>query len=239
MADDIRGNGWEDSTKAWVKQVDEKDVNRKLVLDKVVLPLCSGSAKGIDVGCGEGRFTRMLKGQGVDAVGLDYTTGLIETAKARDPKGHYIRANAEQIPFKDNLFDLVVSYLVLIDVIDFRKAISEMVRILQPGGKLVVANLSSFITTSANGWLKDENGAKICFPVDHYLEERGDIVSWADITILNYHRPLEAYMKSYLDNGLRLEFFSEPGPTKEESQTDPLLADLRRMPYCNVMVWRK
>ena len=52
------------------------------------------------------------------------------------------------MPFPGASFDLVVSYLTLIDIADFRLALQEMVRVLQPGGTLLIANLNSFVTAT-------------------------------------------------------------------------------------------
>ena len=46
-------------------------------------------------------------------------------------------------------FDLVVSYLTLVDIADFRTAIGEMTRVLKPGGALLIANLTGFTSACA------------------------------------------------------------------------------------------
>jgi ubiquinone/menaquinone biosynthesis C-methylase UbiE len=56
-------------------------------------------------------FCRMLKSQGVEVVGIDSTPALIAAARNRDVRGTYLEAPAERLPFRDEAFDLVVSYL--------------------------------------------------------------------------------------------------------------------------------
>ena len=111
------------------------DFGRRYVLDPIMLPraLLRSPKKALDVGCGEGRFWRMLRGHGVGVTGIDPTPALLEAARARDPEGTYLEAAAEHLPFDDNAFDLVVSYLSLIDIPDVQAAISEMARVLNPG----------------------------------------------------------------------------------------------------------
>ena len=70
----------------------------------------------LDVGCGEGRFCRMLNARGVEAVGVDPTSALIAVARTRDTCGSYVEGIAERLPFRERAFDLVVSYLSLIDI---------------------------------------------------------------------------------------------------------------------------
>ncbi|HTL28869.1 MAG TPA: methyltransferase domain-containing protein, partial [Tepidisphaeraceae bacterium] len=60
-------------------------------------------------------------------------------------------------PFADGAFDLVVSYLSLVDIPGLDRAISEMARVLRPGGALLVANLASHNT--AGHWLRDASGS--------------------------------------------------------------------------------
>jgi SAM-dependent methyltransferase len=145
-------NGWQLSSDAWIADMGEQgDFGRRYVLDPIMLPraLARKPRKALDVGCGEGRFCRMLKKHRIDVTGVDPTPGLLEAASARDAEGTYLEATAERLPFTDKAFDLVVSYLSLIDIPDIRAAIQEMARVLAPGGALLIANLNSFNTRAA------------------------------------------------------------------------------------------
>src|SRR5215475_14411302 len=107
--------GWDNSAQAWIESMGEGgergDWGRQHVLDPVMMArVKEGRFKtAIDVGCGEGRFCRMLKAAGVRATGIDPTRQLLETARQRDPDGDY-RGRAEQLEFAASSFDLVVSY---------------------------------------------------------------------------------------------------------------------------------
>jgi SAM-dependent methyltransferase len=233
-------NGWESSAQAWIESVGERgDWGREHVLDPVMLDrVGSGRFRSVlDVGCGEGRFCRMLKAAGVAAVGIDPTPQLLETARRRDPAGDYRSGRAENLAFAAGSFDLVVSYLTLIDIPDFRAAIGEMARVLKPGGSLLIANLTSFTSAGAEqGWVEDGDGRPLYFPVDRYLDEFPFWLEWAGIRIENWHRPLAAYMTAFLENGLRLSFFAEPGPVSGEA---PHQERFRRVPWFVVMEWRR
>jgi ubiquinone/menaquinone biosynthesis C-methylase UbiE len=138
-------NGWESSAQAWIDSMGERgDWAREHVLDPVMLGRIGTGrfADALDVGCGEGRFCRMLKAAGVNAVGIDPTPQLLETARRSDPSGDYRSGRAERLEFESASFDLVVSYLTLLDIADFRTAIGEMTRVLKPGGSLLIANLT-------------------------------------------------------------------------------------------------
>lgn len=236
-----KDNGWEASAGAWIEDMGEHgDFGRRYVLDPVMLPraLRQSPQNALDVGCGEGRFCRMLGQAGIQVTGIDPTQALLSAARVRDPKGTYLEGLAEQLPFADGSFDLVVSYLSLIDIPDFRAAIGEMARVLKPGGTLLIANLNSFNTANGDsGWVKDRDGLRHHYPLDHYLEERAMWVAYRGIRIVNYHRPLGAYMGALLDAGLRLIYFDEPEPTGDASPSRA--ASYRRVPWFLVMEWSK
>ena len=79
--------------------------------------------------------------------------------------------DAERLPFRAEAFDLVVSYLSLIDIPDFEAAIREMARVLTPGGTLFIANLTNFNTACVDqGWIKGVTW-RLYYPIDHYQQE--------------------------------------------------------------------
>lgn len=180
------------------------------------LALTRSPNKALDIGCGEGRFCRMLNCHGVHVTGIDVTPTLIAAARVRDCDGTYLEAAAEHLPFPDATFDLVVSYLSLIGIAAIGAAIPEMARVVWPGGALLIANLNSFNTAFAHiGWAKGRDGQRICFPIDNYLQERAMWIEYRGLRILNHHRPMSTYMRALLNTGLRLVHFDEPRPTPD------------------------
>jgi SAM-dependent methyltransferase len=233
--------GWDDSAAAWIASVDAGDVSRSAILDAPMLEICSeASGKSVlDMGCGEGRFCRMLRELGARPIGVDPTPDLVKAARERDPCGDYVQGAGEALPFRDGAFDWVVSYLTLIDIAPVRAAIHEMARVSRPFGTIVVANLNSFATTSMTGWVKNDKGEKLYYPIDHYMEERHEWLSWKGIKIVNWHRPLSAYMDAHLSAGLRLMRYLEPVPSAQAIAHDARLQEDLRVPLFNITVWRK
>jgi SAM-dependent methyltransferase len=180
----------------------------------------------------------MLEPHGVDVIGLDPTPALVAAARTRDPSGVYLEALAERLPFRDEAFDLVVSYLSLIDIPDIQSAIQEMVRVLRPGGALLIANLTSFNTACVGqGWIKDQHGQRVHYPIDDYLEERATWIEYRGIRIVNHHRPLSAYLNALLEAGLILTYFDEPSPSADAPVSKA--NGYRRVPWFLVMEWLK
>lgn len=230
--------GWDESAGAWIAQLgDAGDFGRQFVLDAPMLAHIRGRgfSRGLDVGCGEGRFCRMMQAEGISTIGLDPTVALVEHARSRDPSGDYRVERAESFDFGNGAFDVVVSYLTLVDIDDVDRAILNMARALRPGGILLVANLTSFNTAGMpEGWR--ESGGVARFSIDHYLEQRAIWLEWKGLRIRNWHRPLETYMQTFLKAGLLLRDFVEPTPTAG----DPAKAEpYRRVPWFHIMEWEK
>lgn len=233
-------NGWAQSARAWIDSMGEAgDFSRAAVLDGPMLARLEGRGfrLGLDVGCGEGRFCRLVRPLRLSLVGLDPTPILLKRARLRDPKGTYVEGRAEAMPFPDGHFDVVVSYLTLIDIADSRAAIGEMARVLKPGGTLLIANLQSYATAATPPhWVRDEAGKRLFFRVDNYLEERADWAAWGDIRVRNHHRPLSAYVQALLGAGLALTHWDEPRAHSADAER---AATYNRVPWHYMMEWAK
>jgi SAM-dependent methyltransferase len=232
--------GWAASAEAFIRLIDRGAPERELLLDRVMSRLCGEVAglRALDDGCGEGRFSRILAAAGAEVVALDRTERMVRAANERrcGPEA-VVRATGERLPFRDRSFELLVSYIVLVDIPDFRAAIREMARVLRPGGRAIVANLS-FMSVNT-GWVRDEAGRRMYYAMDNYLEERPVQLEWTDVRIVNWHRPLSAYMAAFLGAGLRLVEFLEPMPEDDSLRADPRFEDWYRLPNFTVMAWEK
>ena len=234
-------DGWNESAAAWIADIGEHgDFARRYVLDPIMLPraLATNAQTALDVGCGEGRFCRMLQAKGIECTGIDPTPALLAHARELDQDGAYHEASGEALPFDDASFDLVVSYLSLIDMPEITAPIAEMARVLRPGGTLLIANLNGFNTAGAeSGWVRGFGGKLKHYPVDYYLEERAFWTEWRGIRIVNHHRPLSAYLRELLSHDLHLRYFEEPAPIA--GAPEPKADRYRRAPWFVVMEWAK
>lgn len=228
-------NGWDRSAEPWLaRQGASGDWGRTAVLDPVMLDLaCAAGGRFIDIGCGDGRFVRMLAGAGVAGIGIDPTQRLIDAARERDPAGDYRVGRAEALPFDDGAFDLAVFYLSLCDIPDLAAAVQEAVRVIRPGGQVLLANLSSINT--AGVWERDLLGRPAHYSVDDYMVERPVRQAWAGIDVVNWHRPFSAYFAAFHGAGLTLREFLEPLPHAAVAPKPKF----NRMPNFVVMRWEK
>lgn len=233
-------NGWQSSAPAWIDRMQESgDFSRAHVLDAPMLErvACMQPRTALDVGCGEGRFCRMLADMGVATVGIDPVEEMVEAARKRHPVGDYHVGFAETLPVPDAAFDLVVSYLSLIDIDGLEAAMAEMARVVVPGGRILVANLTSFSTSSAvfgPRYCRD-TGEKLR-PLGRYLSKEKLWFEWDGLRIQNWHRPLSTYMQAFLSHGLILRHFDEPAPGSGPPER---VQAYTRMPYLMMMEWEK
>lgn len=234
-------NGWQASADAWIAGLGEHgDFGRRYVLDPVMIPRALGRPPGraLDVGCGEGRFCRVLSEGGFDVTGIDPTSALLAQARARDSRSAYVEGVAERLPFADATFSLLVSYLSLIDIPNIQAAISEMARVLSPGGALLIANINGFNSACSDaGWVEGWSGERLHYPLDNYLTERSMWIEYRGLRILNHHRPMSTYMRILLDSGLQLVHFDEPRPSADAPAAKA--TNYRRVPWFHVMEWLK
>lgn len=117
----------------------------------------------LEVGCGDGAFTRQAAARGARAAGLDADPGMLAAARDGSPPGPagpwWVRGLAQHLPIRDACCDLVVAVtiLCLLGEAESRKAVGEMARVLKPGGRLVLGELSPWslwaVRRRVRGWL--------------------------------------------------------------------------------------
>lgn len=90
----------------------------------------------------------------------DYDPSMVAVAQERvrehGARGLAQQADATRLPFPDQSFDCVVSFIMLHHVIDWEQAISEAVRVLRPGGRLVGYDL---LASRALHWFHQAEGS--------------------------------------------------------------------------------
>ncbi len=104
----------------------------------------------LDVACGTGAVTRailkVLNGSG-SVVGMDPSAGMIEQARAHVP-AKFVEGEAEALPFADNTFDFLTMGYALRHVTDLHRAFAEYRRVLRPGGRVLLLE----ITRPSRAW---------------------------------------------------------------------------------------
>lgn len=96
----------------------------------------------LDIAAGTGTSSAALQKNGARVVAVDFSPGMIAEGRRKHPNIEFIEADAEKLPFGDNEFDAVTISFGLRNINDPRAALSEMYRVLKPGGRLVICEFS-------------------------------------------------------------------------------------------------
>jgi len=119
------------------------DIQRKLWLD--ILSEIVGENKKLkilDVGTGPGFLAFLFCELGNECTGIDFSEKMIEYALKNSInngfKCNFQCADAENLPFEDESFDVVANRHLLWTLMHPGKAVREWVRVLKPGGKLII-----------------------------------------------------------------------------------------------------
>jgi ubiquinone/menaquinone biosynthesis C-methylase UbiE len=186
--------------------IDFGDVGRDQTRQKLVKALGDlpemPFERALEIGCGTGYFSLNLMQEGVisDLVATDVSTGMLTslsktaTTLGLGDRVETRQADAEELPFEDGSFDLVLGHAVLHHIPDLEQAFSEFNRVLRPGGAIVfcgepsaygdrLASVPKRIgTASAPAWRAlvrarpaDDNGVHTHPHEGHGLESEVDV----------------------------------------------------------------
>lgn len=135
---------WSDKYEQWFKTPLGQIVrNTELQLLMEYLNPCSGETI-LDAGCGTGIFTTDFLEKDPLIVGVDISSKMLEvaTAKSKGYKFLPVKGSILDLPFLDNYFDKVISNTAIEFIADGGKALSELYRVVKPGGTLIIATLN-------------------------------------------------------------------------------------------------
>lgn len=134
---DFEHDGWETVSRGY-----EQHFGR--LTGQAVTPLLDAAGVGpgvllLDVCCGPGMITAAALDRGARAVGIDFSSEALAIARANVADAEFREGDAQSLPFDAERFDSVVCGFGIIHVPDPRKALSEMHRVLKPGGRVAVS----------------------------------------------------------------------------------------------------
>lgn len=139
---------------------------------KMILSAAGNRIQGrvLENGCGVGLYLQHLAPHVGSIIGLEYDLERAKEAHQRAPQ--LINAAAEELPLTHGSFDVILSHEVLEHVMDDRRSVEEMLRVLEPGGIIVlfVPNLGYPFETHGIYWRGRYHFGNI--PLVHYLPAR-------------------------------------------------------------------
>ena len=168
---------------------------------------------------------------GHDVIGLDGTPALASAAASAAPELPVGLADISQLPVASGAADLVVCFMVLMDVDDLDLAVCELARVLAPGGVLCAAILHPIFTS---GLFVDGDPNQTFYMGEYARSMRhvfdGQRHDGVPFVIRVEHRPVERYSRALEAAGLALTHVREPLPTDDAVATRSEFAKFRRVP---------
>jgi SAM-dependent methyltransferase len=179
------------------------------------LPLVPGPGRlTVDLGCGEGRVGRDLTAKGHRIVALDAFPAMASAATHHpQAAGLTVVADAARLPLATASADCVVAHMSLHDVDDMEAAVHEVARVLEPGGRLVLAIVHP--VNSAGRFVGDRSDPNRPFVISgswyaprRYVDsvERDGLT----MTFHSNHRALQDYTEALAAAGFLIERLREP-----------------------------
>jgi SAM-dependent methyltransferase len=158
--------------------------------------------KVLDVGCGPGFYAEALADRGASVSAFDASPDLVRRARVRVGARADVRVWDLEQPLTwlaDGHFDVALMALVIHHIDDRVRALSEIHRVLRPGGRLVLST-----THPTSDWL---------FLGGSYFDRGVVEETWQDDWRVRYWRqPLEAWCQEFADAGFLIEKLVEPLP---------------------------
>lgn len=166
----------------------------------------------LELGCGAGQWARSVAADDRYVVGLDLSEAQLAAARTNAPELPLVHANAEEIPFADDSFDLVFCDHGAMSWGDPYRTVPEVSRVLRRGGRLIF--------NASSPWLRvcyDDERDTITSTLHHsyfdlYADDEGDGAT-------TFTLPYGAWIRLFRDNGLTVEDLIEIRPPVDAAST--------------------
>lgn len=238
--------GWDAGAEAWDEFVESgSDYYRVEVHGPALLEACEQVAelRVLDLGCGQGWFSRQLARRGARVVGVDISPDMLAHARRHEeeePLGiEYVELDAARAAerWAPGSFDLVTACMSIQDMSDPQGVLRRGSQVLTEAGRLVISLPHPFSEMAHREWERDEEGNKLSLMVDGYFEGGTDTLQW-DMPRLRYRWETPRWRHTLSDwiglvrtAGFVIGGLREPRPTADQAARRPELEDCRRLPY--------
>ena len=173
--------------------------------------------KVVDLGCGTGILTQLIKEWGGDVVGVDISDEMLSLAKKENPGIEFVLADAENTGLKNEEFDIAASSLMVHYFNDLNPLFTEVNRILKSHGSFIF----SFHHPVNEVMKKEKTENQTKYLIDNYFglkEYRWKMLK--DMELVSYHHTFDCLSDSLYHKGFLIERIVEPQPTEEGKYVD-------------------
>jgi SAM-dependent methyltransferase len=207
---------WEPEAENWVLWArtpghDAYWYYRESFFDHIVPP---PGRRCLEIGCGEGRVARDLAARGHRVIGIDSSRTLVGYSRREHADSTYLQSDGAALPFRDEVFDLVVAYNSLQVVTDMSGTVRQAARVLTRGGRFCFCVIHPL---SGVGRFADESlEAPFVVRGDYFANNRVEDTVERDgleMTFRGWIYSLQDYAEALEAASLRIEAMREPRPS--------------------------
>jgi 2-polyprenyl-3-methyl-5-hydroxy-6-metoxy-1,4-benzoquinol methylase len=246
FTDDGARGAWNEGAKAYDVFVESgADYFRRQVHGPALLHAC-GYLPGkvaLDLGCGQGYFTRELVRHGAQAIGVDLAEELIACAREYEkqrPMGieyRVLSASTIDLHWSPNSFDLITACMSIQDMSDVNAVFRGAAILLRPTGRMVISVPHPMTDTAYREWERDGGSRKLSLKVDRYFETGTSVCTWNMSRLLYtwetpyWRHTMSEWSTFFSTNGFHVRRMYEPRPNEDQIRLHPKLRECARVPY--------
>lgn len=227
-------NFWDSVATKYEKSV-KKDSTSDFAYERQVnalsiLSLCDNSGVAIDLGCGDGRFTKDLSSRYKKVYGIDYSQKMLRVAKSNCPNSEFILYDLERgLPDIKTKADLVVCKLFLMYLKNIENIARESYEILNKDGLMVlsVTRPIKWVSELQRGRLINNKYLGYLSETDVYWKIGGD----DNLKAQFINRTLQTYINTFTKFGFKLEAVLETGVPDTFVIKYPSYLPFQKKPY--------
>jgi len=243
---------WDKIARQWHKEAGEKGLwHQKHDIDPVILKLLGGvkGKKILEIGAGNGYFSRLLAKKGAKVTATDIAPKLISFAQKEEKNNPlsitYLVRNAADIRgVKKKSFDAVIANMCLMDIADAERAVKEASRILKKNGQFIFSVTHPVFADFRQYWTitKQKNKTYFARIVPTYLSSSSEkftllISGIKKFKATQYHRSIDTYFTYLKKAGFLVSDFREIATKKPVTKANFKIdgdTSLRRSKYSKV-----
>ncbi len=237
MKKDSSTECWSKLGSEWIEKAQTNDFRMYYIMPNTIGKF--GDVKGekiLDLGCGEGGYSRELAKKGAIVTSIDCSEEPLEYAKKKAEEEqleikHYMRNSNNLYGLEDNIFDDVLSSMMIMDVEDLNGTLKEIYRVLKPGGKVFISMLHPcFKPPVEHKWFSNDGEIQVIVKDYYNPTEWNGSITGLERTVVYRHKTLSEYVKFFVKNGFILLDMDEPIPTEEQIKMSHRIEWLTKIP---------
>ena len=201
---------WDKLSEWWIRGIEDDESSEYV---EIIVPLLEGILTQkktiLDVGTGTGRIAQEAGRvtEHATIVGGDISIRQLSHAKEVTIGIQFVQHSIEQMPFKNEQFDAVICSMVLEHLESLLEAVSEIARILERNGTLlIIMNHPVFQSPNSGAVISHSHDNEPIWGIGNYLTETSEIEKISsELEVLYAHRTLSTYFNALSEENFMIE----------------------------------